>query len=104
MVALLRQMNSYYSNLIEGHSIHPLDIERAMKQEFADEPAKRLLQLESQAHIEVQKLIEDQLERSPETNICSSQFLTWIHHAFYERMPVEFRWITDNEQKERHVC
>ena len=103
MIALLRQTNSYYSNLIEGHNTHPLDIERAMKQEFADEPAKRLLQLESQAHIEVQKLIEDQLERSPETNICSSQFLTWIHHGFYERMPPEFRWITDKEQKERHA-
>ena len=43
MIALLRQTNSYYSNLIEGHNTHPLDIERAMKQEYADEPAKRLL-------------------------------------------------------------
>jgi len=102
IAALLRQMNSYYSNFIEGHHTHPLDIERAMKQEYADEPAKRLLQLESKAHIEVQKLIEDQLERSPETNICSSQFLTWIHHGLYERLPAEFRWITDKEQKERH--
>jgi len=102
MITLLRQMNSYYSNLIEGHNTHPLDIERAMKQEYADEPAKRLLQLESKAHIEVQKLIEAELERSPETNICSPQFLTSIHHAFYERMPTEFRWVTDKEQKEKH--
>src|SRR5882672_8786551 len=102
MILLLRQMNSYYSNLIEGHHTHPLDIERAMKQEYADEPAKRLLQLESKAHIEVQNLMETELERSPETNICSSQFLIWIHHSFYERMPTEFRWITDKEQKDRH--
>ena len=30
LVALLRQMNSYYSKLIEGHHTHPIDIERAM--------------------------------------------------------------------------
>jgi Fic family protein len=101
-IALLRQMNSYYSNLIEGHNTQPIDIERAMKQEYAEEPAKRLLQLESKAHIEVQELIEAQLEESPEINICSPQFLTWIHRSFYERMPAEFRWITDKDEKERH--
>src|SRR4030095_14329262 len=66
LIALLRHMNSYYSNLIEGHHTHPLDIERAMKQEYADEPAQRLLQLESKAHMEVQKLIAAELQRSPE--------------------------------------
>jgi len=102
VIALLRQMNSYYSNLIEGHHTQPIDIERAMKQEYAEEPAKRLLQLESKAHIEVQELIEAQLEKSPDINICSPQFLTWIHRIFYERMPAEFRWITGKDEKERH--
>lgn len=27
---LLRVVNSYYSNLIEGHRTHPIDIKRAM--------------------------------------------------------------------------
>jgi len=102
VIALLTQMNSYYSNLIEGHHTQPIDIERAMKQEYAEEPAKRLLQFESKAHIEVQELIEAQLEKSPDINICSPQFLTWIHRIFYERMPAEFRWITDKDEKERH--
>ncbi|PYV90085.1 MAG: Fic family protein [Acidobacteria bacterium] len=102
VITLLRQMNSYYSNLIEGHHTQPIDIERAMKQEYAEEPAKRLLQFESKAHIEVQELIEAQLEKSPDINICSPQFLTWIHRIFYERMPAEFRWITDKDEKERH--
>ena len=35
IAGLLRQVNSYYSNLIEGHHTPPLDIERAMKQEYA---------------------------------------------------------------------
>ena len=29
---LLRIINSYYSNLIEGHNTHPYDIVRAMQQ------------------------------------------------------------------------
>ena len=28
---LVRSMNCYYSNLIEGHDTHPIDIERALK-------------------------------------------------------------------------
>jgi Fic family protein len=102
LVALLRQMNSYYSNLIEGHHTHPIDIERAMQHEYLDEPAKRALQLESKAHIEVQQLIENRLNEFPELNICSTEFLTWIHRAFYERMPQEFRWVSDQEGKEKH--
>ena len=34
-------MNCYYSNLIEGHSTHPVDIERAMKNDFEADAARR---------------------------------------------------------------
>ena len=33
VVELLRIINSYYSNLIEGHGTHPIDIERAMRED-----------------------------------------------------------------------
>src|SRR5512146_1849614 len=52
---LLRIINSYYSNLIEGHNTHPYDIVRAMRNHYDSEPAKRDLQLESMAHIAVQR-------------------------------------------------
>lgn len=42
----LRIINSYYSNLIEGHNTHPYDIVRAMQREYDSEPAKRNLQNE----------------------------------------------------------
>lgn len=47
---LVRAMNCYYSNLIEGHDTHPVDIERALKNDFSADPAKRDLQLEATAH------------------------------------------------------
>src|SRR6266511_4058701 len=32
---LVRSMNCYYSNLIEGHDTHPVDIERALRNDYA---------------------------------------------------------------------
>src|SRR6202049_5012480 len=55
---LVRAMNCYYSNLIEGHDTHPVDIERALKNDYSQEARKRDLQMEAQAHIAVQKWID----------------------------------------------
>ncbi|MFH2046033.1 MAG: Fic family protein [Pseudomonadota bacterium] len=90
VVELVRKMNSYYSNLIEGHNTHPVDIDRAMREDFSSDPAKRARQLESKAHIEVQKYIETHIENAPETVITSKSFLCLIHQEFYKRMPEEY--------------
>ena len=55
---LVRAMNCYYSNLIEGHDTHPVDIERALKNEYSSDKQKRDLQLEARAHIAVQAWID----------------------------------------------
>lgn len=91
IVEVVRSMNSYYSNLIEGHNTHPLDIEKALAKEYSDDPAKRGLQLESQAHVEVQRLIETKLQEHPATEICTAEFICWIHREFYQRLPDDFR-------------
>jgi Fic family protein len=90
IVELVRKMNSYYSNLIEGHNTNPVDIDRAMREDFSEDPAKRARQLESKAHIEVQKCIESRIDYTPEIVITSKSFLCWIHKEFYERMPEEY--------------
>lgn len=56
---LVRAMNCYYSDLIEGHDTHPVDIERALNEEFSNDPEQRDLQLEAKAHIEVQAWIDE---------------------------------------------
>src|SRR5712691_11263727 len=55
---LVRSMNCYYSNLIDGHNTLPGDIERALAKKYSTEPKKRNLQLEAVAHIEVQRKID----------------------------------------------
>ena len=42
---LVRSMNCYYSNLIESHDTHPVDIERALSEDYSKDPKKRDLQL-----------------------------------------------------------
>ena len=53
---LVRAMNCYYSNLIEGHDTHPIDIVRALRDDYSADVGKRNLQLEARAHIAVQDM------------------------------------------------
>src|SRR5689334_1144067 len=50
---LVRSMNCYYSNFIEGHNTHPRDIDRALANDYSTEARKRSLQKEAVAHIQV---------------------------------------------------
>src|SRR5215210_6826947 len=94
---LLRVVNSYYSNLIEGHSTHPIDIERAMRQDYSADREKRDLQIESQIHIEVQKEVTERLSREPGLNVASPEFLCWMHGRFYSRLPERLRWVLGDD-------
>jgi hypothetical protein len=44
---LVRAMNCYYSNLIEGHDAHPVDIERALRNDCSADARNRDLLLEA---------------------------------------------------------
>jgi len=90
---LLRIINSYYSNLIEGNNTHPIEVERAMRQDYSNDPAKRDRQIESIIHINVQKKIDELLEADPKTRVTDADFLRWIHREFYEQMPEALRWV-----------
>ena len=84
---LLRPTNSYYSNLIEGHDTHPLDIDRALHADFASELWWRSLQLEARAHIALHRRMGEQL-RGPDqpVNLYDAIFWREIHRAFYEEL------------------
>lgn len=88
----LRPMNSYYSNLIEGHDTHPIDIARALNQEYSDDKTKRDLQLEAYAHIQLHKNITKEIkEGDAEVIPTSMDFLKSIHKRFYEHLPETFK-------------
>ncbi len=91
---LVRVINCYYSNLIEGHDIHPVDIERALKNDFSDDKTKRNFQLEAKAHITVQKWIDDGGLCGCATTVDS---ITEIHRLFCALLPEELLWAENPE-------
>jgi len=88
---LVRSMNCYYSNLIEGHNTHPRDIEAALEDKYSPDPKRRVLQREARAHIEVQRLIDNgnDLQELP----ISTAYFQWIHREFCQRLPDELLWV-----------
>jgi Fic family protein len=95
---LVRSMNCYYSNLIEGHDTHPVDIERALKKDYSADPKKRNLQLEAAAHIAVQKWID---EDGLATSATSASAILEIHRRFCELLPVELLVVQHPTTKEK---
>lgn len=98
----LRPMNSYYSNLIEGHDTHPIDIEKALHKDFANDKKNRALQLEALAHIKVSERIFSKY-LTVEFNPYSTDFLKWIHQSFYDELPEYFRKVKNLEGDEMDV-
>ena len=87
---LIRSMNCYYSNLIEGHNTHPVDIEKAMQDDYSADPKKRDLQLEAKAHIAVQKWID---EGGLEDRPTSPDMILEIHRRFCELLPPDLLFV-----------
>lgn len=89
---LVRAMNCYYSNLIEGHYTHPVDIERAMKNDYSGDPEKRNLQLEAKAHVAVQRWIDEGGVKGRATTLDA---VCEIHRRFSEHLPDELLVVSD---------
>jgi Fic family protein len=95
---LVRAMNCYYSNLIEGHDTNPVDIERALKGNYSNDARKRDLQLEAKAHINVQKWIDD---GGLKGRALTSDGIREIHRRFGSLVPDDLLWVEDLTTKER---
>ena len=96
---LVRSMNCYYSNLIEGHDTHPREIDDTLANNFSDEPKRRELQQEAAAHIHVQRLIDS--GEDPDAWPASAAYGSWLHEEFCSRLPPEMLWVTNPSSGER---
>ena len=95
---LVRAMNCYYSNLIEGHYTHPVDIEHALKNEYSNDARKRDLQREATAHIVVQKWIDD---GGLKGRAATTHGIREVHRRFCELLPNDLLLVEDPDTKER---
>jgi Fic family protein len=80
---LVRVMNTYYSNLIEGHNTRPRDIERALAGELDKDEGRRNLQLEAAAHVRVQREVDRMGNDGTLPPPASREFILWLHREFY---------------------
>lgn len=94
LAQLVRSMNCYYSNLIEGHDTHPIDIERALTRDYSADPKKRDLQLEAVAHIAVQRWIDEGGMAEPPT---SPVMIREVHRRFCELLPPDLLAVENPE-------
>ena len=86
---LVRAMNSYYSNRIEGQSTHPLHIAAALKKDFSDQPDIAQKQRIAVAHIEAEQELE---QSTPSEDITlTGAFLQQAHKSLYSRLALADR-------------
>lgn len=82
---LVRSMNSYYSNRIEGQSTHPLQIEQALRAQFSSQPDIARRQRLAVAHIAAEQALE--ASQLTQTQALSASTLCLAHRLLYQNLP-----------------
>jgi len=94
---LLRSMNSYYTNKIEGQHTRPADIERALQQQFDADKKQARRQRLALAHIQAEEELEGALP-STRTALYAPEFVQIIHANLYRRLPSTEQVSDDGEK------
>ena len=92
---LVREMNSYYSNRIEGQSTHPHNIGRALRSDFSDKPDVARLQRVALAHIDAERALESAVDSG--VTALSSPFIQQAHGELYSRLDEADRFTAEGE-------
>lgn len=97
MTNLLRVVNSYYSNKIEGNSTLPADILRAEQTQEAPQEVKASKDfLEIKRHIEAQRRLTD--DPIDPVAVCTRDTISRLHREFYVGVPEEMLDIQLNDK------
>ncbi len=99
LAAMVRIMNTYYSNLIEGNVTRPRDIETALgsgavgagmmpqtvqiEEALAGSGRASDLLIEAVAHVRVQAKIDEMAVGTQSQEPASEEFIKWLHKEFY---------------------
>jgi Fic family protein len=87
LAGIVRIMNTYYSNLIEGHNTRPRDIARALAGDLDNDNDRRNLQLEAAAHVRVQAEVDRMAGEGRLPEPASVDFIRQLHRDFYRNAP-----------------
>jgi hypothetical protein len=90
--ALLRSMNSHYTNCMEGEHTRPSDIERALQQDYSDNKDLGRRQRLAVSHIDTEITCEAQLAQQALAGQdltrwrYSAPALTWLHQRLFQSL------------------
>ncbi|QHE78415.1 Fic family protein [Hydrogenophaga sp. PBL-H3] len=84
---LLRAMNSYYSNKIEGQHTLPLEIEQALRNDYARDADKARRQRLALAHMDTEQQLEVLWPQWDTARVWSPQTVQDIHQDLFARLP-----------------
>jgi Fic family protein len=86
--SLLRNMNSYYTNRIEGQHTRPHEIDQALRQDFSTDAALAAKQRLAIAHIEAEQALELRYATADGAQaLYTLEALQDIHRALFARLP-----------------
>ncbi|MGO4158660.1 Fic family protein [Cupriavidus sp. YAF13] len=97
LAPLLRSMNSYYSNKIEGQHTTPKSIEQALKKHYAEDQEEYKKQLMAIAHIRTEEALEVEWQGEDTAQMFAPSKVQRIHQLFFEGMPPQFRFTEQGE-------
>jgi len=88
---LLRSMNSYYSNKIEGQHTLPLEIEQALRNDYAKDADKARRQRLALAHMATELQLESLCSQWHHERVWRPQTIGEIHQDLFARLPLTDR-------------
>ena len=88
---LLRSMNSYYSNKIEGQHTLPLEIEQALRNDYAKDADKARRQRLALAHMATESQLESLCSQWHHERVWRPQTIGEIHQDLFARLPLTDR-------------
>jgi Fic family protein len=95
---LLRAMNSYYSNKIEGQHTLPLEIEQALHNDYSTDADKARRQRLAVAHMATEQSLESRWPVWNAQHIWSAQMVCDIHQDLFARLPEADRLLPGGTQ------
>ncbi len=94
--SLLRSMNSYYTNRIEGQHTRPMEIAQALRKDYSQNAVLAAKQRLAVAHIEAEEALEQRYARQP-TTLYSASAVQEIHRELFTRLPEADRQTPEGE-------
>ena len=99
--ALLRSMNSYYTNRLEGEHSRPSDIERALHNDYSTNPDLARKQRLAVAHIKTEEVCETEIDdrlaggEDAVRSLFQREALTRIHQQLFAGLPEKDLTLSD---------